>query len=187
MLPKKFKSYLCAGCQALGYCKAKAEQKEFENLYEKYRLQKIKKNIPLSDKAIKNGVPFKTDLRGANQKVGKKIQIAHDLFHENEYEQANYIYQDILQTRNDCDEAIIGAAATYYFLKKYEEAAVIAERHYEKWHSDFTNRFILSCEKKLTKANSQIKELVINKKITHALRINLFAFCETHDLSIKER
>ena len=50
---------------------------------------------------------------------GKKLQQAHDLFHQQEFEQASYVYQDILETRNDCDEVRIGLAAAFYFLGKY--------------------------------------------------------------------
>jgi outer membrane protein assembly factor BamD (BamD/ComL family) len=72
------------------------------------------------------------------------------LFHQDEFEQASYIYQDILQTRYDCDEAQIGLVSAFYFLKKYEEAVVIADRYHERWLSAKSNQFVLQCLIKLS-------------------------------------
>ena len=82
-------------------------------------------------------------------KSGKKLQQAHDLFHQEEYEQASYLYQDVLQTRNDCNEALVGLCTTYYFLGKYEEA-VSAAINLPNWkYADFINKFSKKCEFKI--------------------------------------
>lgn len=131
----KVEDYLCPECRPSGRCK--------------YDSTGLVVHRGASDKEIKNWVEVRTRLIDSSTKTGKKLQEAHDLFHQDEYEQASYVYQDILQSRNDYNEGWVGLSASFYFLGRYEEAAGAAE-HIPFWsgHAQFIERFLLSCEKK---------------------------------------
>ena len=100
------KNLLCDDCQKLGYC-----------------VLSVKISIPekqLTDREISNRVPVRTIDRDAFGKFGKKLQEAHDLFHQMEYEQASYLYRDMLTTHNNSDEVKIGLVASLYFMEHYD-------------------------------------------------------------------
>ena len=126
--------YLCNRCEPYGYCLAAVED--------------YKENEPLSERQISQWVPIRTTIKDASTKFGKKLQQAHELFHQDEFEQASYIYQDMHETRNDCDELKIGLAASFYFLKRYEDAASFALKINLFFNTDFINKFINQCELK---------------------------------------
>ncbi len=165
-------SLLCEKCQQYGYCIAADERKKPVKLVKKSKLQKFNKIIPLSEREISHWVTLRTSIKDANSLFGKKLQQAHDLFHQQEFEQASYVYQDILETRNDCDEVRIGLAAAFYFLGKYEEGGIIAYRQNEKSYSTIADKFIRQCEKKLAEQITINKKPSIKKTSTNALRIN---------------
>ena len=71
----------------------------------------------ITERDISQWVPIRTTIKDANTNFGKKLQQAHELFHQDEFEQASYMYQDMLETRNDCDEVIVGLAAAFFFEK----------------------------------------------------------------------
>jgi thioredoxin-like negative regulator of GroEL len=113
-------------------------------------------NTGLTDREIAQWVPLRTTIKDANTKFGKKLQLAHELFHQDEFEQANYMYQDMLETRIDCDEIVIGLSASFYFLKKYEEASSTILK-LRNSNNQYPNRFSIQCENKL---NEEKKELI---------------------------
>ena len=128
---------LCERCQHVGYCIA--------DTIVTLALEKL---LPATDAEIRNFVNVRTDIKEATTMLGKKIQQAHDLFHQDEYEQASFLYLDILQTRNDINEAWAGLAACNYFLAKYEEAVVASANLNMFSNIDFIKRFALKCEYK---------------------------------------
>lgn len=137
--------FLCYRCQPFGYCLAAVEN--------------YKEKIPITDGQISQWVPIKTTIKDATTKFGQKLQRAHDLFHQDEYEQASYMYQDMYETRNDCNEIKIGLAASFYFLKRYEEAAGFSLKINLFFNSDFLNKFINQCE---LKSKAEINEMKNN-------------------------
>ena len=78
--------------------------------------------------------------------MGKKLQQAHDLFHQDEFEQASYIYQDIIETRADITEAWRGICASFYLLGKFEEAGAVCVNPKTNLDSTFVDRFLKACE-----------------------------------------
>jgi len=155
--------FLCERCQPFGYCLESAGKKK--NLLSIVEIQKQIQieNTGLTDREIAQWVPLRTTIKDANTKFGKKLQQAHELFHQDEFEQANYMYQDMLETRNDCDEVIIGLSASFYFLKKFEEASSTIFKLNISHKLQYPNRFSIQCENKL---NEEKKEMInIEEKI----------------------
>jgi hypothetical protein len=141
--------FLCDKCQSLGYCREARNRKITEELRHKLSLSKIKKQIPLTEREISHWVPLRTGIKDASTKFGKKLQQAHELFHQDEFEQASYMYLDMLETRNDCEEAKIGLAASLFFLHQYEASASAALKINSIYKSDWPMRFAHLCEIKL--------------------------------------
>jgi len=155
---KEVDPFLCERCQPFGYCLESAGRKRNYRLSEDEIQNQIKlENTGLTDREIAQWVPLRTTIKDANTKFGKKLQQAHDLFHQDEFEQANYMYQDMLETRNDCDEIVIGLSASFYFLKKYEEASSAILKLRNSVNLNYPNRFSMQCEKKL---NNEKKEMI---------------------------
>ncbi len=108
---------------------------------------KIKQHL-VPDNEICKWVPFRYIAQGSNTATGIKLSKAHDLFHQDEFVQALEIYIDLLETRNDLQEAWLGLAVCHYMLKNYEEA-VSASTHLRKWsYSKFLDLFTTQCELK---------------------------------------
>ena len=141
--------FLCNECQVLGYCKAARERSRLEELRQGLLLNKMKKNIPLSEREISHWVPLRTTIKDANTRFGKKLQQAHELFHQDEFEQASYLYLDMLETRNDCEEIKIGLSASLFFLGQFEAAANAALKINAIFKRDWPTRFVHLCEIKL--------------------------------------
>jgi hypothetical protein len=168
--------FLCNECQVLGYCKAARERSRLEQLRQRLSLNKMKKNIPLTKREISHWVPLRTTIKDANTRFGKKLQQAHELFHQDEFEQASYLYLDMLQSRNDCEEIKIGLAASLFFLGQFEAAANAALNINALFKRDWPMRFVHLCEIKLfeqiAKSNPQEKRLSEKKCTTvHAPHI----------------
>jgi hypothetical protein len=147
---KEADPFLCERCQPFGYCLESAGRKKNHRLSEDEIQNQIKlENTGLTDREIAQWVPLRTTIKDANTTFGKKLKQAHELFHQDEFEQASYMYQDILETRNDCDEVVIGLSASFYFLNKYEEASstILKLNISHKLH--YPNRFSIQCENKL--------------------------------------
>jgi hypothetical protein len=131
--------FVCPDCRKLGYCIKRSKNSTVA----------IEKLSDLTDSDIARFVPLKTIVNDASAAFGRKLQHTHDLFHQEEYEQAYYLYACMIEIRNDCDEVIIGLAASLYFLKKFEDAAgvVLKLNHWD--NNNFQERFIRLCESRL--------------------------------------
>jgi hypothetical protein len=141
--------FLCDKCQSLGYCREARNRKITEELRHRLSLSKIKKQIPLTEREIAHWVPLRTGIKDASTIFGKKLQQAHELFHQDEFEQASYLYLDMLETRNECEEAKIGLAASLFFLHQYEASASAALKINSIYKYDWPMRFAHLCEIKL--------------------------------------
>lgn len=126
---------LCDHCKAYGYCIGEANVQLDDQYLE-----------PASEREIRNWVNVQTDVKEVGTRFSKKIQQAHDLFHQDEFEQASYLYLDILQSRSDCNEARVGLSAAYYFLGNYNQAVSYAIHSSNSITATFLNRFHKQCE-----------------------------------------
>ena len=99
---------------------------------------------------------FKASAEYAGSPFRKHVQEAHDLFHQGEYEQACYMYQDMPTSRKNCDELIIGLAASFFFMKKYEEAAGVIARLQGLLHNNMSYRFSELCAIKIENAKQTV-------------------------------
>ena len=129
----------CPDCRKAGYCIKKGKKS----------IAAIKALSDLTDSDIARFVPLKTLVKDAGTAFGRKLQQTHDLFHQEEYEQAYYLYACMVENRNDCTEVLIGLAASLFFLKKYDEAAGIVLKINDLENDNFLENFICLCESKL--------------------------------------
>jgi len=126
---------LCDHCKAYGYCIGEANVKLDDLFIE-----------PASEREIRNWVNVQTEVKEVGSRYSKKLQQAHNLFHQEEFEQASYLYLDILQSRNDCTEAAKSLSSAYYFLGNYQQALSYASYLPERTNQPFLNRFYKQCE-----------------------------------------
>ena len=163
---------LCERCQPFGYCLESAGRKNNYKSIAEIQKEKKLENTGLTDREIAQWVPLRAMIKDANTTFGKKLQQAHELFHQDEFEQANYMYQDMMETRNDCDELIIGLSASFYFLKKYEEASstVLKLRISHKLH--YPNRFSVQCENKLNEEKKEMMNVEVEIESKNLFKIN---------------
>jgi hypothetical protein len=169
---KEVDPLLCERCQPFGYClESTGREKNYNSIAE---IQKEKKldNTGLTDREIAQWVPLRTTIKDANTKFGKKLQQAHELFHQDEFEQANYMYQDMMETRNDCDELIIGLSASFYFLKKYEEASSTILKLGTSHKLHYPNRFSIQCENKLNEEKKEMINVELEIESKNLFKIN---------------
>ncbi|MBU3714116.1 MAG: hypothetical protein FGM46_04130 [Ferruginibacter sp.] len=145
-MQKKFEEdpFLCEDCRKVGYCLVKANQRLVESISSRYMLN----NNPATDKEISNWVPLRPEYK-TDAGFYKKLQKAHELFHQDEFEQASYMYRDMLTSRNDSYEVHLGLAASLYFMQNYHEAADIAIKITSAYSNDKVTRFILQCIEKI--------------------------------------
>jgi hypothetical protein len=146
--------FLCSKCQQHGYCTAKFyrhpvtnELIPIPNIESNESGIKIDDQTPITEREISNLVNVRTVIKESTTKFGKKLQQAHDLFHQDEFEQASYMYLDIIETRTDITEAWRGICASFYFLGKYDEAVAACLNSNTLLNSSFENRFIKGCER----------------------------------------
>lgn len=148
--------FLCSDCQHLGYCrKYGKENKYLSNIgisKPQSTIEAFSRPPSLTEVMVSNWVPIQASAEYAGSPFRKHVQEAHDLFHEEEFEQASYMYQDMLASRKDCDELIIGLAASLFFLGKYEEAAGVIARLQGLLHSNISDKFSELCAIKIEKA-----------------------------------
>ena len=160
--------FLCSNCQKHGYCIAKFYKHPATNelvpipsTESNIRGIKLDDQSPISEREISNIVNVRTDIKEASTQFGKKLQQAHDLFHQDEFEQASYMYLDIIETRTDVTEAWRGICASFYFLAKYDEAVAACLNANTHLEISFVSRFVKGCEGKL--GESGIKLSVLEK------------------------
>ena len=80
---------------------------------------------PFEVKRLKHLVPYKAYQRTS---PSHQLQKAHDLFHQDQYIEAVELYQELLLTRTDLEEAKAGLAISYFILENYEMAeATVAQ------------------------------------------------------------
>lgn len=84
----------------------------FENHKEPFEIKRLKHMIPY--KAFQSMFP------------NPSLQKAHDLFHQDQYEEAIDLYNELITTRNDLHEAKAGIAISYFILGNYEKAEGMA-------------------------------------------------------------
>jgi len=170
---KEVDPFLCERCQPFGYCLESASRKN-NHLFSLDEIQKQieLENTELTDREIAQWVPLRTTVKDAKTKFGKKLQQAHELFHQDEFEQANYMYQDMLETRNDCDELVIGLSASFYFLKKYEEASSAIFKLRNSVNLHYPNRFSTQCEKKLSTEKKEMINIEEEIESNNLFKIN---------------
>jgi hypothetical protein len=170
--------FLCSECQQHGYCTAKFYRHPATNELipipnkESNELGiKIDDQTPITEREISNLVNVRTNIKEATTKYGKKLQQAHDLFHQDEFEQASYMYLDIIETRTDITEAWRGICASFYFLGKYEEAVAACLNPNTHLESTFVNRFVKGCEGKFKSSNYSNNEQMNNFNLKLRLKI----------------
>ena len=148
--------FLCDDCQQLGYCRKTREDSVEDLLAKHYQYLSVpnKEYHYIKNTEIANLVPIKTTVKDYYSTAGRKLQQAHDLFHQDEFEQASYLYRDLLMQRADYDEAALGLCVCYYFMKQYEEAASIATSISRFSYNDHLSSFLDACER----AAREVKE-----------------------------
>ena len=151
--------FLCDSCQQLGYCRKSREAAIAEMLPKYYKvLSELNPEYHfMKVSEVNNIVPIKTMVRDSNTNAGKKLQQAHDLFHQEDYEQASYLYRDLLTQRADYQEASVGLAASYFYMKQYEEAAAVASGINDFDFNKHLSKFLDACER-LSKEERNVRE-----------------------------
>ena len=74
---------------------------------------------PFEVKRLKQLVPYKAEKRIV---PSANLQLAHDCFHADQYQEAIELYKDLLISRNDLHEAKAGLAISYFITEEYEMA-----------------------------------------------------------------
>ena len=159
--------FLCSKCQKLSYCEAKYSKDAKTNTIISIRNhssfniinQKDDSTNRLDKNEVIKLVNIRTEIYEINTNLSKKVQQAHDLFHQDEFEQACYLYQDILESRSDIREAWRGLLACFYFLGKYDEAITVSMNNKTSLSTTFTNKLIKNFEKLLMKENNNNSNL----------------------------
>jgi len=169
---KEVDPFLCERCQPFGYCLESAGRKNNSLSIDEIQKQIKLENTGLTDREIAQWVPLRTMIKDANTTFGKKLQQAHELFHQDEFEQASYMYQDMLETRNDCDEVVIGLSASFYFLKKYDEASSTIFKLNISHKLHYPNRFSIQCEKKLIEEKKEMINIGKEIESNNLFKIN---------------
>jgi len=169
---KELDPLLCERCQPFGYCLESAGKKKNSFSIDEIQKQIQLENTGLTDREIAQWVPLRTTIKDANTTFGRKLQQAHELFHQDEFEQANYMYQDMLETRNDCDEVVIGLSASFYFLNKYEEACSTILKIRNSIDLHYPNRFSIQCEKKLIEEKKEMINIGKEIESNNLFKIN---------------
>ena len=154
------KKDLCSDCKKLGYCRLYGSP----NTATKTTIKKPNEVPPIivqtkpkpfvywetiiTENHIANWVPIRARVTGKLSSSGKKIQQAHELFHQHEFEHASYIYRDLLEGRNDYHDAWLGLAVSFFFMQQYEEATVAMQHLDGTIYDDNVNSFLTLCSKK---------------------------------------
>ena len=129
---------LCDECKAVGFCR-NFHPEEF-----RAKLKDLEKAFRMPEEEIKNMVPLKEnnvtwELFGKGRT--KHLQIAHDAFHQDDFETAVLNYESILQEYSYDETAHIYLGVCYYLLGNYDKAIDHASR-INRSYSNISN-FIL--------------------------------------------
>jgi tetratricopeptide (TPR) repeat protein len=106
------------------------------------------KIVHLTDLQICNWVPLRYIAQDSTTQGGIRLNQAHELFHQDNYEAALNLYKEILETRDDFHEAWIGLAASHYMLGNYDEALTASYNLQKNWAPPFITNFSKQCELK---------------------------------------
>jgi hypothetical protein len=163
-------SILCSECKMFGYCtkyyyldeKTNQLQPIENNSIYKEPISHINSNGLLGKNEISELVNLRTEIKEGNTGLVRKIQNAHDLFHQDEFEQASYLYQDIVATRSDIQEAWRGLLACFYFLGKYDEAISLSMYNILRIDSSFIDKLVNTCEYLLNEENDLKENTYLN-------------------------
>jgi hypothetical protein len=107
---------------------------------------KLTKHKLVTDSQICNWVPLRYIAQDSSTPNGIKLSQAHEFFHQDDYEKALNIYLELLETRNDFQEAWVGLAVSNYMLANYEEALIAIQKLHEWRYRDIINVFTKQCE-----------------------------------------
>lgn len=127
--------FLCSDCRTLGYCKRRIESAS----------ERV--DFLVTDKEISHWVPVNARKVNGSSHFYKNLQRAHDSFHQGEFETASYLYRDLLSTRSESREVLIGLAASLFFQSQFDEAAAIADK-LTVFELDFAYKFATTCERR---------------------------------------
>lgn len=94
---------------------------------------------PLDFNQLKRHVPIKIEYHSFSSLSDKKIQKAHDFFHQDEFEKSRALYKDFLQSRNDSQEAWLGLTICNFILGDYEKAYISSSNLYTWRYRDLIN------------------------------------------------
>jgi hypothetical protein len=75
---------------------------------------------------LKNYVPLKVEHQSSTP--SPELQAAHDLFHQDKYEDAKFKYTELLQSRNDFQEAWLGLTISNFILRDFESAYIASSK-----------------------------------------------------------
>ncbi len=132
-------------------------------------------------KRLKRFVPIRMDYYSLTSDTSEVLQEAHDLFHQDEYQKAKLIYKDLLNSRNEIQEAWVGLTICNFIIGDYENAYIASSNLYQWRYRDLINYI----EKYKKDASSDEQEFYINDK-TCEDSINNFKERIDPDIWIKE-
>lgn len=163
-------SILCSECKVFGYCtkyyyldeKTNQLQPIEHNSIYREPITYINSKALLGKNEISELVNLRTEIKEGNTSLVRKIQNAHDLFHQDEFEQASYLYQDIVATRSDIQEAWRGLLACFYFLGKYDEAISVSMYNILRIDSSFIDKLVNTCEYLINEENDLKENSIIS-------------------------
>jgi hypothetical protein len=130
---------------------------------------------------LKRFVPIRMDYYSLTSDNSEVLQEAHDLFHQDEYEKAKLIYKDLLNSRNEIQEAWVGLTICNFIIGDYENAYIASSNLYQWRYRDLINYI----EKYKKDASSDEQEFYINDK-TCEDSINNFKERIDPDIWLKE-
>ncbi len=130
---------------------------------------------------LKRFVPIRMDYYSLTSDTSETLQEAHDLFHQNEYEKAKLIYKDLLNSRNEIQEAWVGLTICNFIIGDYENAYIASSNLYQWRYRDLINYI----EKYKKDASCDEQKFYINDK-TCEDSINNFKERIDPDIWLKE-
>ena len=92
---------------------------------------------PLDYSKLKNYVPMRVEHH--SHTPATELQEAHNLFHQDQYEEAKLIYSDLLQSRNDFQEAWLGLTMCNFILGDLEGAYIASSNLFIFRYRDLIN------------------------------------------------